>query len=96
MGFLLKNENVFNGQAEVFGDFMCQQNGWVVPSIFQRTDGLAGDTHRFCKFLLPDSPFFPDGFDSVFQGIPPDKCDVKFALQLDHKTSERECQVNFT
>ena len=50
---------------------MCQHYGWVIAPVFQRTDGLAGDTHGSCKIFLAYATLFSDIFNSVFQNLTP-------------------------
>ena len=66
-----KNENFFYGHCKILCNLVCQQNRRIIPPVLQRTDGLPGYAHFFCKFFLPDVSCLPDFLNSVFQSIPP-------------------------
>ena len=52
-------------------NFMRQEYGRIIPSRFQGTDRLPGNTHQFCKLILTDSPFLADLLNSIFHYITP-------------------------
>ena len=87
------DEDFFNGHFEQTGNFKRQENGRIIPAVFQRTDGLPGYTQHFRQLLLPDALYSADFLNSVLHRYPPF---VKLALRPYGNTAKRKCQADFT
>lgn len=93
--FLLRQEEIFHGGAELFGDVESQQQRWIGAVGLDAIDGFTAYTAGIGKILLGEPPAETIFFDFIFHGVSFVLCDVFVILCDNYITNHGNCKVFF-